>query len=115
MKSIISFFAIIFVVLIFSGSAHAGKLDNCKVIRTGSAPAFANSNLNRSGHVVWITHSSWSGARVFFLSSDVGDPGLAILLAAISTSKTVYLEVGGSPSAPNTSGAIISRAYLNSY
>lgn len=115
MKKILCYFTIISAVFILSGSAYSGNLNKVTILRTGSAPSFENSDLNRSGHVIWATHSSWSGNRVFFLSSDLGDPGLAIFLAAISTSKTVYLEIGGSASAPNTAGSIISRAYLNSY
>jgi len=52
---------------------------------------------------------NWTGARQFYLSSELGNQGLAVLLTAYSLGETVWVRIAGDASA----GSLITIIFMN--
>ena len=66
------------------------------------------NKLNDESDVNISNDSAWSDTMLFYLSEDLGDSGLATLLAAYSMGKTIWVRTLGA-----TPGSIISIIYVN--
>ena len=77
----------------------------CSILMLGHDPRF-------EGPTVILDDQSdafWIGARQFYLSSELGNQGLAILLTAYSLGETVYVGIAGDASP----GSLITIIIIN--
>ena len=81
---------------------------SAQIVKTGLYPGAAGS-----GFVVQLIDKSanpaWSGARQFYLSTELGNEGYAVLLTAYSMGKTVWVRIAGNAEP----GSLISIIYIN--
>jgi hypothetical protein len=94
--------------LFLSTAAYSADIDGCTVERVGAYPGLQNTELGRSAYPVFLSHPDWTGTRMFYLSDDLGTPGLATILTALSLEKTVWVR-----SSSSAAGGIISIIYVN--
>ena len=90
----------------------AATVDNAIVDRIGFFPGITTY----SDIVVFLddpTDTQWTGTRMFFLSSDLGNQGLAMLLTAISNGQSVLVRIGATEADPPTVNSLITVLYLN--
>ena len=95
------------------GGACAGDLSGCTIEKVGAYPGLSNEPLGRSGFPVFLSYPSWpeaSRTRMFYLSYDLGQAGLATILTAMSLEKTVWVRIS---TPDNSAGGIISIIYVN--
>lgn len=107
---------ILMVTAIFVLPTVASAVVNCakvSVVRIGFYPGVTVQNPNASGAIVQLKDlvgTCWSGGtRQFYLSSDLGNPGLATLLAGYSMDKTFWAQVGGTAQ----TGSLVLVLYIN--
>ena len=77
----------------------------CSIVKVGIDPGF-------EGAIVQLDDQSdvnWTGNRQFYLSSDLGNQGQAIFLAAYSLGETVWVRIAGDASA----GSLITIIFVN--
>jgi len=96
----------------FAGTAQASvDVAVAKIERIGPDPRFANAS--SSGVMVQLSDTSgdpaWAGVRQFYLSSALGNTGVATLLTAFSLGETVWVRIGGAAE----SGSLISIIFVN--
>ena len=94
---------------ILPGIANATvDVSSAQIVKTGYYPGAAGS-----GFVIQLVDKSaspaWSGPRQFYLSTDLGNEGYAIILTAYSMGKTVWVRIGGNAEP----GSLISIIYIN--
>ena len=78
---------------------------NCIITKIGTDPRF-------EGPPVQLDDTSdfnWTGNRQFYLSSDLGNQGLAVLLTAYSMGESVWVRIAGDAS----SGSLIKVIFVN--
>ena len=114
MKKSILFLIFTISVLMISAPVFSADLDGCTITRIGAYPGLINADLNRSGYPVFLSHPSWpETSRMFYLSADLGDGGLATLLTAFSLEKPIWVRIGPSAEASADPGSIITVIYVN--
>ena len=78
----------------------------CVIVKLGIDPRVDD------GAMVQLDDQSdvnWTGVRQFYLSSDLGDQGLAVLLTAYALGETVWVRIAGDASA----GSLIKIIFVN--
>jgi hypothetical protein len=92
--------------VIMPATANALDVADCTVARIGVDPRFENpipvQLIDNSG-------LNWTGPRQFYLSSTLGNQGLATLLTGYSMSKTFWVRIAGDGS----SGSLIEIIFIN--
>ena len=77
----------------------------CSIVKIGFDPRF-------EGPMVQLDDQSdvnWTGIRQFYLSSELGNQGLAVLLTAYSLGETVWVRISGDGS----NGSLITVIFMN--
>lgn len=77
----------------------------CSIVKIGVDPRFEGSPVQLDDQ----SDVRWTGARQFYLSSDLGNQGLAVLLTAYSLGETVWVRIAGDAS----SGSLIKIIFVN--
>lgn len=106
-----------FMVLVLAGSvcfgtaAHADiDVALAKIERLGPDPRFASTS---SGYMVQLTDTAanpqWTGIRQYYLSSELGNTGVATLLTAFSLDERVWVRIAGT----GESGSLIKIIFVN--
>jgi hypothetical protein len=88
-----------------SAAADYVDVPACVIVRIGMDPRF-------DGPPVQLDDQSdvaWTGSRQFYMSADMGNQGLAILLTAYSMGETVFVRIAGDAS----SGSLIISLFVN--
>ncbi len=111
--------ALLAVVMIFSLTSMAFASADCssaQVTMVGAAPGLGGAGSsgvkvmlkNMTGHTVG---TDWANGtvRMFFLTTDLGDQGLATLLTAMSLNKNVWVRIAGNAEP----ASLISIVYLS--
>lgn len=92
--------------IILPGMASADvDVPVCSIVKIGADPRF-------EGPPVQLDDQSdlkWTGYRQFYLSSSLGNQGLAVLLTAYSMGETVWVRIAGDAS----SGSLIKVIFVN--
>lgn len=102
--------SVIFAALLFSlALAPAASADvdvaKARVARTGVHPT-----LGTMVQLIDLTASpKWTGMRQFWLNPNLGNQGVATLLTAFSTGKSVWVRIAGT----GTAGSLINILYIN--
>lgn len=79
---------------------------NCTIIKIGADPRFEGAPVQ----LVDNTGTKWTEPyRQFYLSSTLGNQGLAVLLTAYSMGKTVWVRIAGDGSP----GSLIKIVFVN--
>jgi hypothetical protein len=90
----------------------AASLMNARIVRVGVYPGItAYSNI-----LLFIDDPNdiwWTGTRLFIMSPDLGNQGLAVALAAISSEKSVVVRIGATDEEPAGPGSMVTVMYLN--
>ena len=116
----LSVVAVVSLLLIFGitsvSFADPGDCSSAEIMMIGSAPGYGGAGSdgikvslkNKSGHTVG---TDWNNntERMFFLTDDLGDRGLAILLTAMSLDKPVWVRIAGNAEV----NSLISVIFLN--
>ena len=94
---------------ILPGMANATvDVASAQIVKAGYYPGAAGS-----GFVVQLVDKAgspaWSGIRQFYLSTELGNEGYAILLTAYSLGKTIWVRIAGTAEP----GSLISIIYIN--
>ncbi len=105
--------SVLFLVMFFSISVPITKADIFVYNATIKACGFnSDASSTTSGGVVYLKDNSatpaWPGKRAFYLSAGMGNQGIATMLTAFSTSKTVTVKIAGDASA----GSLIKLMYI---
>ena len=96
--------ASMFVIMPATANADVDVAD-CTIVRIGVDPRFEGPPVQ----LIDNSGSNWNGARQFYLSSTLGNQGLATLLTAYSLGKTIWVRVAGDGSA----GSLITVLFIN--
>ena len=78
---------------------------NCSIAKVGYDPRFEGALVRLDD----LTDTQWTGTRQFYLSSTLGNQGLATLLTAYSLGKTVWVRIAGT----GEPGSLIQIIYIN--
>ncbi|MGV8073286.1 MAG: hypothetical protein AB2L11_01800 [Syntrophobacteraceae bacterium] len=79
----------------------------CSIVRVGYDPRFSGAMVQLDD--MRTMGELWTGARQFYLSSALGNQGLATLLTAYSMGKTVWVRISGTA----TSGSLVEIIFIN--
>lgn len=105
-SSILLVCAMVFTALVtLPAVANALDVSSCSIARIGIDPRF-------DGPMVQLIDDSgvnWTGNRQFYLSSSLGNQGLATMLTAYSMGKTLWVRLAGDGSA----GSLITIIFIN--
>lgn len=85
--------------------ANALDVASCTIVKIGADPRFEGPPVQ----LVDTSDVNWTGSRQFYLSSTLGNQGLAVLLTAYSMGKTVWVRAAGDGSA----GSLITVIFVN--
>ena len=85
--------------------ANALDVASCSIAKIGADPRFEGAPVQ----LVDTTGVNWTGPRQFYLSSTLGNQGLAVLLTAYSLGKTVWVRIAGDGSA----GSLVQVIFVN--
>jgi hypothetical protein len=77
----------------------------CVIGKIGADPRFEGPPVQLDDQ----SDKNWTGYRQFYLSSDLGNQGLAVLLMAYSMGETVWVRIAGDAS----SGSLIKVIFVN--
>jgi len=77
----------------------------CSIVKIGVDPRFEGPPVQLDDQ----SDVNWTGQRQFYLSSDLGNQGLAVLLTAYSMGETVWVRIAGDAS----SGSLITVIFVN--
>jgi len=77
----------------------------CSIVKIGADPRFEGPPVQ----LIDLSGTNWTGARQFYLSSSLGNGGLAVLLTAYSMGETVWVRIAGDAS----SGSLITVIFVN--
>ena len=91
--------------VIMPATANALDVADCTIARIGIDPRFEGPPVQ----LIDNSGANWTGARQFYLSSTLGNQGLATLLTAYSLTKTVWVRIAGDGSA----GSLIEILFIN--
>jgi len=86
-------------------NAYAIDVNASSIYKIGYDPRFEGAMVQLDD----LSNKYWTGIRQFYLSSTLGNQGLATLLTAYSLGKTVWVRIAGDGS----SGSLISIIYIN--
>jgi len=78
---------------------------NNTIIKVGADPRFQGAMVQLDD----LTDTKWTGIRQFYLSSALGNQGLATLLTAYSMGKTIWVRIAGDGSP----GSLIEIIFVN--
>jgi hypothetical protein len=67
----------------------------CSILMVGVDPQFEGPTVILDD----LNDAAWQGARQFYLTSELGNQGLAVLLTAFSLNNTIYVRIAGDASA----------------
>lgn len=95
----------------FSAPAQADvDVAFAKIERLGPDPRFATTS---SGYMVQFSDTAaspaWAGIRQFYLSAELGNPGIATLLTAFSLDETVWVRIAGTAE----TGSLVTIIFVN--
>ena len=76
-----------------------------QVYRVGADPRFEGAMVQLDD----LTDTRWTGIRQFYLSSNLGNQGLATLLTAYSLNKTLWVRIAGDGSP----GSLVEIIFIN--
>jgi hypothetical protein len=91
--------------MIIPAVANAADAANCAIKRVGADPRFQGAMVQLDD----LTDTQWTGIRQFYLSSTLGNQGLATLLTAYSLNKTIWARIAGT-AAP---GSLVEIIFIN--
>jgi hypothetical protein len=77
----------------------------CVITKIGADPRFEGPPVQLDDQ----SDVNWSGSRQFYLSSDLGNQGLSVLLTAYSLGETLWVRIAGDAS----SGSLITVIFVN--
>lgn len=77
----------------------------CSIVKIGVDPRFEGPPVQLDDQ----SDVNWTGQRQFYLSSDLGNQGLAVLLTAYSMGETVWVRIAGDASP----GSLITVIFVN--
>jgi hypothetical protein len=78
---------------------------NCRIVKVGSDPRFQGPPVQ----LVDLSGNVWTGARQFYLSQELGNQGLAVVLSAYSMGETLWVRIAGNGSP----GSLITIVFIN--
>jgi len=81
-------------------------VSNCTIVKIGADPRFEGAPVQLVDNG---STPNWTSSRQFYLSSTLGNQGLAVLLTAYSMDKTVWVRIAGDAS----SGSLITVIFVN--
>jgi hypothetical protein len=87
------------------GLASALDVPVCSIVKIGVDPRFEGPPVQLDDQ----SDVNWTGPRQFYLSSTLGNQGLAVLLTAYSLGETVWVRIAGDGS----SGSLITVIFVN--
>jgi hypothetical protein len=85
--------------------ANALDVASCTIAKIGADPRFEGPPVQ----LVDTSGVNWTGPRQFYLSSSLGNQGLAVLLTAYSMGKTVWIRAAGT----GEPGSLITVIFVN--
>jgi hypothetical protein len=85
--------------------ANALDVASCTIVKIGVDPRFEGAPVQ----LVDNSGVNWAGPRQFYLSSSLGNQGLAVLLTAYSMGKTVWVRAAGT----GTAGSLLEVIFVN--
>jgi len=91
--------------MIIPSIANALDASNTQIMRIGADPRFEGAMVQLDD----LTDQGWTGVRQFYLSSTLGNQGLATLLTAYSLGKTVWVRIAGT----GEPGSLIQIIFIN--
>jgi len=91
--------------IVLPGLASALDVPVCSIVKIGVDPRFEGPPVKLDDQ----SDVNWTGARQFYLSSALGNQGLAVLLTAYSLGETVWVRIAGDGSA----GSLITVIFVN--
>jgi hypothetical protein len=93
--------------LIFVPAMASADVDvpNCSIGKIGFDPRFEGPPVQLDD----LSDTNWTGVRQFYLSSELGNQGLAVLLTAYSLGETVWVRIAGDAS----SGSLVKIIFVN--
>jgi len=91
--------------MIIPTAANAVDAANCAVKRVGADPRFQGAMVQLDD----LTDTQWTGVRQFYLSSTLGNQGLATLLTSYSLGKTIWVRIAGTAQP----GSLIEIIFIN--
>ena len=91
--------------IVLPGLASALDAPVCSIVKVGIDPRFEGAMVQLDEQA----DGNWTGIRQFYLSSALGNQGLAILLTAYSLGETVWVRIAGDASA----GSLITIIFMN--
>jgi len=104
-----SLFIAIFLVaslMIIPAVANASvNVADVKVMKVGADPRFEGAMVQLDD----LTDTQWTGIRQFYLSSTLGNQGLATILTAYSMGKTLWVRIAGD----GAKGSLIEIVFIN--
>jgi hypothetical protein len=86
-------------------AANALDVASCTIAKIGVDPRFEGAPVQ----LVDTSGVNWTGNRQFYLSSSLGNQGLAVLLTAYSMGKTVWVRAAGDGSP----GSLLTVIFVN--
>ena len=92
-------------IAIMPAVANALDVRICTIVKIGADPRFEGPPVQ----LVDTSGANWTGPRQFYLSSTLGNQGLAVLLTAYSLDKTVWVRIAGDGS----SGSLLEIIFVN--
>ena len=93
-----------FMIIPAVANAVVDSADN-SIFKVGADPRFEGAMVQLDD----LTDTKWTGIRQFYLSSNLGNQGLATLLTAYSMNKTLWVRIAGDGS----SGSLIEIIFIN--
>ena len=91
--------------MIIPAVANALDAAQVRIVRVGADPRFEGAMVQLDD----LTDTNWTSVRQFYLSSTLGNQGLATLLTAYSLNKTLWVRIAGT-AAP---GSLIEIIFIN--
>jgi hypothetical protein len=110
---LVSFLFVFSLTFIAPSGAYAADVSFAKITRIGFYPYITPQS---SGAILFLDDTEdyyWTGSRMYYMSTELGNQGLATALTAYSMGKTIFVRIGGSAGAPADAGSLINVIYIN--
>ncbi len=92
--------------IILPGAAGADvDVSNCIIAKIGADPRFEGPPVQLDD----TSDANWTGNRQFYLSQELGNQGLAVLLTAYAMGETVWVRIAGD----GESGSLVTVIFVN--
>lgn len=91
-----------------ASTVYAVDCSSASIKRVGTNPTYASGGSPYFVQLDCAIDTVWDGVLTLYLSTDLGDSGLATLLTAYSLEKTVWVRTLGTDP-----GSLISIIYIN--